>query len=92
MNMDIVDRQLCIGPMAGQITTRIGTMTLQVETSYTLANIRLWHGCIFSSVAERFLMTSPQNVTFDMDLVDLFLQNLLLIPALNYAKAEQGLH
>ena len=67
---DVFDSRCRIGQMAGQITTRLGTVTLQVVTS-SLVNLRLWHGCIFSSVPERFLTINIKNVTFD--LVDLYL-------------------
>ena len=33
VDVDVFDSRCCIGQMAGQITTRLGTVTLQVVTS-----------------------------------------------------------
>ena len=64
MDVDIFDSLCRIGQTAERIATKLGTVTLQVVT-------RVWHGCIFSSMAESVLTTNIKHVTFD--LCDLYL-------------------
>ena len=68
--------------MAERITTRLGTVTLQVVPSSSSESQTV----AFSPAS--FLTTNLQIVTFD--LVDLFL--LLIPPAQLFAQAERGLH
>ena len=54
MDVDIFDSLCRIGQTAERIATKLGTVTLQVVT-------RVWHGCIFSSVAESVLTTNIKH-------------------------------
>ena len=78
---DIVNIRCLIGPMAEQITTRLGTVTLQVVTSSSSESQTV----AWMHFLQHGQTTILQNVAFDP--VDLFLQ--LLLPEIYSLKLSE---